>query len=161
YLLIVSAVLPLLDVTLLLELPFFSRYAHYVESRYNVNLSTFHLLKFYVLLTIIFIFMWNLKKYRKTPVDQMILNGILFGMLIYALSFQFAPMIRINAFFKVFEFIFLVYYLGEVNHFSKIIKKTVVISLFLITYLGVIITDSFNITPYQIRHLRLYEDNTR
>src|SRR5699024_1073529 len=117
YLLIVAAVLPFLDVTLLLRLPFFSRYAHYIVSRFNVNLIVFHLFKFYILLFIVFIFIWNLKKYRKNPVDQMILNGILFGMLIYALSFQFAPMIRINSFFKIFEFVFLVYYLGEVNYF--------------------------------------------
>src|SRR5699024_11002464 len=93
-------------------------------------------------------------------IDQMILNGIIFSMLIYSLSFQFAPMIRINSFFKVFEFIFLVYYLNEIDNFSQIVKKTVVISLFIVTYLGSMITDPYNITPYQFRHLRLREDKT-
>lgn len=160
YLLIVAAVLPLLDVTLLLRLPFFSRYAHYIESRFNVNLSVFHLFKFYILLFIVFIFIWNLKKYRKTPIDQMILNGIIFSMLIYSLSFQFAPMIRINSFFKVFEFIFLVYYLNEIDNFSQIVKKTVVISLFIVTYLGFAFTDPYKITRYQFQHLRLRDDNS-
>lgn len=160
YLLVLSAVLPLFDITLLLKLPFFSRYSSYIESKYNVNLSIFHLLKFYTLLLIIFIFIWNLKKYKNVPLDQMILNGILFSMLIYGLSFQFAPMIRINAFFKVFEFIFLVYFINEVNNFSKVIKKIIIISLLLITYVGTVITDPYNITSYQFRHLRLHEDKT-
>src|SRR5699024_4807792 len=124
-----------LDVTLLLRLPFFSRYAHYIESRFNVNLSVFHLFKFYILLFIVFIFIWNLKKYRNTPIDQMILNGIIFSMLIYSLSFQFAPMIRINSFFKVFVFIFLVYYLYEIDYFSNIFYKNVVISFVIFIFL--------------------------
>lgn len=160
YFLIVSAVLPLFDVTLLLRLPFFSRYSHYIESRYNVNLSIFHYMKFYALLVIVFVFIWNLREYRKKPIDQMILNGILFNMLFYGLSFQFAPMIRINSFFKVFEFIFLVYYMNEVENFSKIIKKAVVIALFFVTYLGSMVTDPYDITPYQFRHLQVREEKS-
>src|SRR5699024_4525006 len=38
YLLLASAVLPLFDVTLLLKLPFFERYSHYLNSIYNVEL---------------------------------------------------------------------------------------------------------------------------
>lgn len=160
YLLLVSAVLPLIDITLILRIPFFSRYSHYLESVYNVNLSVFHLMKFYALLLIVFIYICNLKKYRETSIDQMLLNGIVFNMLIYGLSFQFAPMIRINAFFKFFEFSFLIYYLKEIDNFSRIIKNTVVASFFLVNYLGVIYTDPYHITDYQIRHLRLREDKT-
>ena len=160
YFLIVSAILPLLDVTLLLKLPFFSRYAHYIESRFNVNLSMFHLLKFYALLSIVSIFISNLKKYRSTAIDQMILNGVIFSMLIYGLSFQFAPMIRINAFFKIFEFVFLVYFLNEVDNFAQIVKRTLVITFFFVIYLGSMITDPYNITQYQFHHLRLQEDKS-
>lgn len=160
YLLIVSAVLPLIDVTLILKIPFFNRYSHYVDSIFNVNLSIFHLFKFYILLFVVSVFILNLKKYRNTPTDQMILHGILFSMLIYGLSFQFAPMIRINGFFKSFEFVFLIYYLNEVDFFSISIKRLVVLGLFMVTYLGFALTDPYNITRYEFRHLRLYEEKT-
>lgn len=158
YLMLVSAILPILDVTLLLKLPFFSRYAHYIESRFNVNLSIFHTIKFYVLLIVIFLCMWNLKKIRKKTIDQMILNGILLNMLIYGLSFQFAPMIRVSSYFKIFELVFLLYYLKEINNYSKIVVKFSIIGLFSLIYAGFALTDPYLITRYEFRYLRIYDD---
>lgn len=160
YIIIVSAVLPLLDVTLLLKLPFLSRYSGYVESKFNVNLSAFHFIKFYILIAVILIFIWNLKKFRKNSIDQMILNGILLNMLIYGSSFQFAPLIRLSSYFKIFEFVFLIYYIKELSNFSKPLIKTVIITLFTFIYMGFAVTDPYSIKNYEIRYLRLYDEKS-
>lgn len=158
YIIILSAVLPLLDITIILQLPLFSRYSHYIESRYNVSLSPFHLIKFYTLLLIVFIFIWNLKKYKKNPIDQMILNGILMNLVLYSISFQFGLMIRISSYFKIFELVFLTYYIEDLRNYSKFIVKTVSISFFILVYVGLIATDPYNITRYEFRHLRFYDE---
>src|SRR5699024_11035260 len=120
----------------------------------------FHLLKFYLLFVIIFVFIWSLKEYKKTSMDQMILNGIIINMLLYGLSFQFAPLLRVEFYFKIFEFIFLVYYIKDIKYHSLILLKTVVISFFLVVYTGLFLTDPFNITRYEFRPLRITETKT-
>lgn len=160
YMLLVSAVLPLLDITLLLRLPFFSRYAHYVESRFNVSLSMFHYLKFYALVFLVFIYLWNLRKYRKDTKKQLILNGMLLNVFIYAMSFQFAPMIRVSFYFKIFEVLFLVYFLDDVKKYSKEILKFGVASFLLLIYSGVVLTDPYLTNNYQFRHLRLRDERS-
>lgn len=160
YVLLLAAVLPLLDITRILELPVFSRYSHYIESRYNVNLSSFHLLKFYALLFIIFIFIWNIKKYSDKSVEQMILNGVLLSLIFYSLSFQFAPMIRINSYLKIFEFVFIGYYIKDVKNYSKIIVKLAAIGFFMIVYLGLIATDPYLTARYKFRHIRIYDERS-
>lgn len=158
YLLLVAAILPLLDVTLILKLPFFMRYSHYLESVFNVKLSMFHYLKFYLLILIVFIYLWNLTKYRSNKRDQLVLNGILLNMLMYGMSFQFALMIRISFYFKIFEVLFLIYFMNDIKNYSKIITKTVVTAFLAVIYLGFSVTDPYNITNYQFRALRIRDE---
>jgi len=160
YLLLLSAILPLIDVTIFLRLPLFNRYAHYLGSRFDVGLSGFHYLKFYALLGILFIFAWYIESYGKNKVENMILNGIILNMLLYGLSFQFALMIRVSSYFKVFEFIFLAYYFKELAHFAKPVVKTLVLIFFIGIYTGLAITDPYDVTRYEFRALRIRDERT-
>lgn len=160
YLVLLASILPLLDVTILLKLPYFDRYSHYVQSRFNVNLSIFHYFKFYALILLVLIYFWNLKKYRKNRVEQLIFNGILLNMLIYGFSFQFAPMIRISSFFKIFEVVFLVYYWEELTNYAKPLIKTVVVSFFISIFMGTVLTDPYQTNQYEFERLRIRHEKT-
>lgn len=160
YILLVATITPLIDIKLILKIPIFSRYSRYLDSIFNVNLSIFHLFKFYALLTGVALFFWSLKKYQDKRMDQMILNGILINMLLYGLSFQFAPLLRVAFYFKIFEIVFLVYYIKNIRYHSMLFLKTVIISFFLLVYTGLFITDPFEITRYEFRPLRITETKT-
>lgn len=153
----VALVLPLFDITTLLKLPFFSRYSHYIDSVFDVNLSIYHILKYYTLLVIVFLFIWNLEQYKNETKDQMILNGLLIYILLYGLSFQFALMIRIGSYFKIFEIIFLMYFYREVSFISKSYSKLAILSLFALTYVGLMITDPYEISKYSFQSIRILE----
>lgn len=157
YLLLISSVLPLLNFSALLNIDIFSRYSHYLDSIFNVQLSFFHYIKFYVILGFIMLFVWNIEKFKNTKIEQMILNGLLFNMLLYGLSFQFALFLRVSYYFKIFEIIFLVYYYREICLYSISVMKWSLISLFFGIYVGLAVTDPFLVTRYEFRSLRLYD----
>lgn len=160
YLLLVSAVLPLVNLSPLLNLSVFSRYSSYLVSRYNVELSLFHYFRFYIIILIVFVFLWNVDRLKKNKVEKMILNAIIFYFLMYGLSFQFALFLRVSNYFKIFEIVFLVYYFDRIAHYSKPIVKTVVVGLYFGIYLGTSITDPYRISDYQFRSLRITNDIT-
>lgn|SRR5699024_1762519 len=160
YFLSVSAILPLLDISMILHLPVFSRYSHYLNSMHNTNLSIFHYMKFYILLIILFVFAWYIKEYSTDRIEQMILNGLILNMLLYGLSFQFGLMIRFSFYLKIFEIIFIVYNYKNLHQFSLKIIKPLILMFFLAIYTGVGLTDPYNITRYEFRILRLYETKT-
>ena len=160
YLLLVSAVLPLVDISMVLHFPIFSRYSNYLNSMHNTNLSIFHYFKFYALLAILFAFAWYIKEYRTNRMDQMILNGLVLNMILYGLSFQLGPMIRFSFYLKIFEIIFISYYFKDLHQFSLEILKPMIIVFFIGIYTGVGLTDPYNITRYQFRPLRLHEPKT-
>lgn len=160
YLLLLSSILPLIDVSIILNIPIFSRYSHYLGSAFDTKLSIFHYFKFYALLGVVFLFAWYIKKYKDKPMDQMILNGLVFNMLLYSISFQFGLIIRFSFYLKIFEVIFLVYFLKELQEFSLKILKPVIVTFFLGIYAGLALTDPYNITRYEFRRLRFYEDKT-
>ena len=160
YLLLLSAVLPLINFSFLLKLKIFSRYSHYLDSIFNVNLSVFHYLKFYIILVFIMFFVYDAKPFKKVKLDQMIVNGMVFNMLLYGLSFQFAPLLRISYYFKIFEIVFLVYYHKELRSFSTGLIKTALIALFVFIYAGLALTDPFLISDYQFRRLRIRDNRT-
>lgn len=160
YLLILSGVLPLLDVSILFRLPIFSRYSSYVDSIFNVNLSVFHYVKFYIILLVILIFVWHIEKFGTGKIEQMILNGLVFNFLLYGLSFQFGIVLRASMYFKIFEVVFLAYYFKEVRGFSRIISKSLVVGLFLGIYGGLAVTDPYDISRYDFEPLRIRETRT-
>lgn len=160
YFLLLSLVLPLINISRLVELPVFSRYSHYLTGIHNRDLSIFHYFKYYALLAILFIFVWYIKEYTFDKVEQIILNGLIFNMILYGLSFQIGLMIRLSFYFKLFEIVFIVYFLQELHHFSLKILKPLVITFFVGIYMGVGLTDPYNITRYEFRRLRLHEEKT-
>lgn len=160
YFLLLSSILPLIDISMILHIPIFSRYSHYLGTVFDTKLSIFHYFKFYALLVVVFLFAWYIKEYKTKPIDQMILNGLVFNMLLYSLSFQFGLIIRFSFYLKVFEVIFLVYFLKELREFSLKILKPLIVTFFLGIYAGVAITDPYNITRYEFRRLRLHEEKT-
>lgn len=161
YLLILSAVLPLVDITPILQLPFFDRYSSYVDSVFNVNLSSFHYLKFYIILGVMILFVWYIDKINiNNRIEQMIVNGLIFNMIIYSMSFQFAIMLRLSMYFKIFEIIFLVYYYKRLSGFSAKTIKTAVVILLLGVFSGLALTDPYQVASYQFSPLRLRETRT-
>jgi len=160
YLLLLSGVFPLLDPSLLLNLDIFSRYSHYLDGVFDVNLSVFHYFKFYILLAVILLFVWYMESFELTKLDQMIFNGLIFNMLIYGFSFQFAPLIRASFYFKIFEIIFLIYYHKKIKKFSLKVVQFLVVVLFIGIYAGLGITDPYDISRYEFRPLRITENRS-
>src|SRR5699024_6635957 len=160
YFLIVSAVLPLLNLSFILNLEIFSRYSHYLNSIFNVELSFFHYIKFYVILGVIGVFVWYVKKIKNNTIEQMILNGLVFNMLLYGLSFQFALFLRVSYYFKIFEAVFLVYYHKRLYQFSSTVVRNVCMLLFIGIYSGLAVTDPFLVTDYQYRPLQIHENRS-
>jgi len=160
YLLILSGVLPFLDLSFILNLDIFSTYTSYLDSAFNVNLSPFHYVKFYIVLSIFILFIWYVKKIGHSRVEQMILNGVVFNMLLYGASFQFAPLLRASFYFKIFEIIFVAYYYRHLYNFSIMTTKVVIIMLFTGIYSGLAITDPYSITRYEFRPLRIERERT-
>lgn len=157
YLLLLSSILPLLDVAFILRLPIFDRYSHYLDSIFNVNLSIFHYVKFYIILAVLLFVIWNIEHFRENKMTQIILNGLVLNMLFYGISFQFGIMLRVSMYFKVFEFIFLAYYYKDVFNVSKKIMKFAVILLFMGIYSGLALTDPYDISRYEFSPLRINE----
>lgn len=159
-LLAISAILPFINIQLIFKLPGLSYYSGYLDSRYNVSLSGFHYLKFYALLIIVIFYFVYIDRIKDKPIEQMIVNGIILNMLIYGMSFQFAPLIRVSSYFKVFEIAFLVYYFDRLKYTSKgLIGATV--SAFLIgVFGGLVITDPYDLNNYEFAHMRLIESRS-
>lgn len=160
YLLVVSAVLPLIDLSPVLNLEIFSRYSGYLDSVYNVELSFFHYFRFYIIIGLFILYLWNIKTFKKNNIEKMLMNAVILYFLIYGLSFQFALFLRVSNYFKIFEIVFLVYYFDRIAHYSKPIVKTVVVGLCFGIYLGTSITDPYRISDYQFRSLRITNDIT-
>lgn len=160
FLLVVSSVLPFFDFSFILNLDIFSRYSSYLDSSFNVGLSPFHYLKFYIILGVLIIFVWYIKRIGNGKIEQMILNGLVFNMLLYGLSFQFAPVLRASFYLKIFEIIFVVYYHKQLYNFSKSSIKAIIILLFVGIYSGLAITDPYSITNYEFRPLQIQREMT-
>jgi len=159
-LLIISAGLPFFDISFILNLDIFAAYSSYLGGAFDVSLSPFHYLKFYIVLLIFGLFIWYAKKIGNTRIEQMILNGLVFNMLLYGLSFQFAPMLRASFYLKIFEIVFVAYYYKHLYNFSKYSIKTIIIILFVGIYSGLAITDPYSISVYEFRPLQIQREMT-
>ncbi|QTJ41591.1 EpsG family protein [Dolosigranulum pigrum] len=153
----ISLMLPLINIQFIFNLSIFSRYASYLDSVYNVGLSPFHLAKFYGLALVALYYILKIDKFNETTIERMILNGMLLNILLYGMSFQFALLIRVSAYFKVFEIVFLVYYADRLKGTSTRLIQTVVVLFFLGIFGGIILTDPYDIYPYEFEPLRLFE----
>lgn len=157
--LFIFLILPFIDISFILRLPIFNRYQHYLGSVYDVSLSGFHYIKYYIFIVLFLIFILNIER-NHSEKENNIINGLFFYVLFYGLSFQFAPFLRIANYFKMYEIVFLAYYSTELKYISKKLTKTLIVILFLGIYIGTAIIDSGDIGNYQFRRLQLREDRS-
>lgn len=155
-----AAILPFVNIQIIFRLPLLSYYSGYLDSKYNVNLSVFHYLKFYVLLIIIIFYILYMDKIKDSNLEQLIMNGIILNMIIYAISFQFAPIIRVSSYFKVFEIVFLVYFFDRLKYTSKALIGSIVTSFILGVFGGIVVTDPYDLNMYEFAHMRIFENRS-
>lgn len=159
YALLLASISPLFDLSMVFKLPIFSAYSGYVHSIFNVNLSIFHYFKFYFMMIIIMIVIWNMKV-KNTKEMQMMFNGLIWYMLFYGASFQFAPFMRVSFYFKIFEIVFLALSINMLRIFSGYLTRTVIVGVFIVIFAGFIVTDPYNIQDFQWRPLTIRESRS-
>lgn len=153
-------ILPFIDVRLVLKLPFFSRYSHYVGSYFDVPLSMNHAIKYYTVLAIIVLFTFWAYQFKMNSYNRMIYNGIFYYMLIYGFSFHFAPLFRVATFLQVFEIVFLVTFAYNLRNVPEYISKKVVAFLFIGIFSLSALVDAYNVADYDFRLMRLHDNRT-
>src|SRR5699024_10836782 len=139
YGLLLASILPLFNVSMIFKLPLFSAYSRYIDSIFNVNLSIFHYFKFYFMMVIIMFVIWNMKV-KSTKEMQMLFNGLIWYMLFYGASFQFAPFMRVSFYFKIFEIVFLALSINMLRLFSGYLTRILVVSVFIVVFAGFMVT---------------------
>lgn len=154
---LVCIILPFLNIKFLVNIGIFSKYAHYLGSAFDQNLSIYHYLKYYLILSFLIIYIININIQLFRTKDTLIFNGILIYLIFYGLSFKFAPVLRISNYFKIFELVFLIYYIKDLRKFSKNIVKSCVVGTLLVFYIAIAIIDPFNISRYKFKPLQLYQ----
>lgn len=156
-----SLFVPFIDIRLIFSIPIFNRYSGYIGGKFDVPLGAGHYVKYFTIVVIILIFLLLIEKTSFDRIDTMIINGIMLYILIYGLSFQFAPLFRVATFFQAFEFIFLLYYSKYLKKIPTLNIRHIVLLLFSGIFLFSAVSDSYLIEDYQFRHLRIYENRTK
>lgn len=159
-LLSLAGILPFINIQFIFTLAIFSRYSGYLDTRFNVPLSSFHYLKFYSLLLIIIFYIVLIDRIEESKIEQFIMNGIILNMLLYGFSFQFALLIRISSFFKIFEIIFLVYFFDRLRNTSKSLVFTAVTVYLLGVFGGIVLTDPYDLGKYEFEPIRVFENRS-
>lgn len=152
--------LPLVDIRFVLNLPFLNRYSGYLGGNFDVPLGINHSIKYLIMLVIFIFYIINLNEFKKTKLNLLIINGLIFYMLIYGLSLQFAPLYRIATYFQVFEIVFLVHYSKSLKGIPTSITNKTVSFLFIGLFIFASISDSYRVSEYQFRSIRLHENRT-
>lgn len=159
-LLVIALVLPFIDIRMIFELPIFNRYSHYVGSRFDVPLGFNHYIKYFVFLFLFIYYAITMKKVDMNRNYRMILNGLLLYVAIYGMSFNFAPLYRVATFFQTFEIVFLIYYMKDLKELPSFVTKKVITALFLGLFFFSSLSDSYSVSRYEFRPLRLYENKS-
>lgn len=153
--------LPLINIKFVFNIGIAKNYSHYLGSVYNTGLSIFHYVRYYMTMLIILIYVYNIKTKLNHDKDSVIITGLIIYLLFYGLSFKFAPVIRISNYFKIYEIIFLSYYMGDIYKYPFTFMRGLIISFILVLYTGIAIMDPYNITRYEFRNLRMYDNKSR
>ncbi|AJD92252.1 hypothetical protein JMA_29350 [Jeotgalibacillus malaysiensis] len=160
YTLLTFVLLPLINIKFFINIIGIDMYSNYIESVYDTGLSIFHYFRYYLILSIAILFVYKLRGSITSKTDQMMIYGMLFYILFYGLSFNYAPVLRISYYFKIFEITFIVYYINNLYLNSYKFIKSLVIAVFLIFYLAIAYIDPYNITRYDFEPLKLYQDKS-
>lgn len=157
---IISLFLPIINIGKVFTLPIFNNFSNYVGSAFDVPLGFAHYILYYSTLIILLYFVYNVKGFQKSDLSRFIINGTIIFIVLYGLSFKFAPLYRISTYYQVFQILFLVHY-----HTSFVQNPTSVIKGLIYTFfIGILvfngISDSANISNYQFRLLRIKENRS-
>lgn len=159
-LLVVCFILPFVDIGFIGRILPESLYGNYYESRFNVNLGIAHLLKYYCNIILGILVVNNIDFNYKNFKFKSIINGFIFYMILYGISFKFAPILRISYYLKIFEVIFFGYSLCSLKYKIKQVIEVMIIGMTLLVYMGMIETNYADINRYQFRRLKLIEDRS-
>lgn len=156
----VTLVLPFINITMFLPNQIQGVYGNYIGGVYDQSLNLLHLVRYYA---IVFfgIFLISASRLDKSnQIEKMIIIGFVIYIILYGLSFQFAPFLRVTYFFKIFEVICIGYFITEILVSNKQIMKLSVFVLTIGIYTSIAVLDPYNITRYQFRLLQMQEDRT-
>ncbi|WP_214787686.1 EpsG family protein [Exiguobacterium sp. s21] len=150
--LLLFILLPLVSIESLVS---YSSYSTYLGTQFDTELSLFHYLKYYVLLTLVFLAIYRSthQENKKNEYYMYIVNGLIVYLFLYGISFQFALAIRISFYFKFFEYLFLGFFI--VNYMRINLMKTLFIGYLIGIYISVAVVDPFTISNYQFKIMRI------
>lgn len=153
-------VLPFVDIRNILKIPIFQSYSGYLGSQFDLPLGFGHVIKYYTVLFIFLFIAYNIKKLADFNYTRMIINAVMFYIVIYGMSFHFAPLFRIATYFQTFEIVFLAYASTKLKNIPEFETKSIIAFLFIgiFTFSG--LADSYSVSDYQIRFLRFHENHS-
>lgn len=149
--------LPVFDITIFLEILNVNFYSNYLGGEYDQDLSAFHLFKYFILLSLLLIIIKYSKRIYEDNMDIMIVTGFIFYLFFYGISFQYAPMLRVANFFRIFEILILATQYSRIRLLDKKLTLMILIGMYIIFYIGIALIDPYNISRYEFRLLHLFE----
>lgn len=155
--LLILFILPLIDIKNFLSLfPSIDIVESYLDTQYIVNLSYFHLFKYYFIVLLTFIFIFNIE-IKNNKIHDVIINGQIYYLFLYGLSMQMGAFMRFSFYFKIFEIIFFVVFINVLQKFNKKQVSYGLVVYYLFLYVAVSILDTVELSYFQIRLISLYE----
>lgn len=133
------------------------KYSNYFGGYFDKPLSTLNIVRYYIVLIVFLL----LKKYLyiKVKKEKIILNGIYIYFIVIGIASHFGELHRVAYFFKIFEVIFYIYILDYKKINIKL--RILVISMFLLNYLGIIYKDMGDLKYYEYRKIHLINIKSR
>lgn len=128
------------------------RYLSYFGSKYDYSLSWMNIIRYYA---IVLLFLYFQKKLSsKDKKEKIILGGMYSFLILIGIATHFAALHRIAYFYKIFEPIFFLYILD----YKKIKRelKVLIVSVFILNYVGIIYKDMGVLWNYKFRPLHIY-----
>ena len=150
--------LPFINITDILPNFLYFKFAHYLDSEYNSSLSIYHYLKYYAIIILFYLLYCNTIP-QSQIVMKFLITGFLLYLVLYGLSFQFAPFMRFSYYFRIFEVItFVTFALDSSN---KRNFRFLVIPFFTISFFMIAVLDPYNITRYEFKPLSIFESKSK
>lgn len=155
--LLIICVLPVVNISQIIPVSFYFKFSHYLDSDYNQALSLFHYLKLYGVM-IIFYFLYTSNTESSISKNSFAITGMLIYLCLYALSFQFAPFMRLSYFFRIFEVITLVSLALDSSYKQSL--RHYVFPFYSVCFLAIAFLDPYNVSRYEFQLLNPIESRT-
>lgn len=155
--LLIICFLPFINITQLIPVSFFFKFGHYLDGEYNQALSLFHYLKLYGVMLIFYILCVSNSE-SSISKNNFAITGMLIYLTLYALSFQFAPFMRLSYFFRIFEVIALVSLAFDSSYRRSF--GYYVLPFYSLSFLVIALLDPYNVSRYEFQLLTPFESRT-